>query len=332
MAGMQLVLLERLDQVGEGAGVAGLLDQVALAEGGEDDDRGPPLAGDLARPPPARPCPGILMSRMARSGSSSRDQLDGLVAAAGLAHDLVALLLEDLLEVEADDGLVLRDDDAHGQVVHSFGSRYFDLCDEPVEQLVLGSLELLRSTTTTGARCARHRIGVLLGLVVLAVGERGLRHQGPQARLVGGLGEEGQLLVDDRELGLRAASAARRPPTDRRSSNQRDMAQEVYGLRSPDAAPRGRRGLGRRAWVRRRLRPGAARHSPETVAAVLEAMGATEDGPPAPPPGAGTEQEAPAAHCPLPANAPRVGLGRPAVRGPLDGRAGVSATSATSRA
>ena len=56
--------------------------------------------------------PGILMSRMATSGSSALTSVDGLVAPAGLAHDLVALLLEGLLEVEADDGLVLGDDDA----------------------------------------------------------------------------------------------------------------------------------------------------------------------------------------------------------------------------
>ena len=48
------------------------------------------------------------MSRMA-------DQLDGLVAATGLAHDLVPLFLQGLLEVEADDGLVLGDHDTGGQ-------------------------------------------------------------------------------------------------------------------------------------------------------------------------------------------------------------------------
>ena len=48
MAGMSSLRLERLDQVGQRAGVAGLLDQVALAEGGEDQHGGPALAGDLA--------------------------------------------------------------------------------------------------------------------------------------------------------------------------------------------------------------------------------------------------------------------------------------------
>ena len=40
--------------------------------------------------------PGILMSRIARSGLQLADQLDRLVAAAGLADDVVALLLEGL--------------------------------------------------------------------------------------------------------------------------------------------------------------------------------------------------------------------------------------------
>ena len=44
------------------------------------------------------------------------DQLDGFVAASGLADDLIPLLLHDLLEVEADDGLVFCDHetDCHG--------------------------------------------------------------------------------------------------------------------------------------------------------------------------------------------------------------------------
>ena len=55
------------------------------------------------------------MSRMARSGSCSFTSCDGLVAAAGLGDDLVALLLEGLLEIEADDGLVLGDHDTGRQ-------------------------------------------------------------------------------------------------------------------------------------------------------------------------------------------------------------------------
>ena len=171
--GDQLAALERLDQVGQGAGVAGLLDEVALAERGEDEHGGAALGGDLPGGRRGRRGPGILMSRMARSGSSWPDQLDGLVAAAGLAHDLVALLLEGLLEVEADDGLVLGDHDAgrHRSVLPRFAAAGTDgssatsprsgrpsrrchggrsraaqaLGEQPVEQLVLGASPAGRS-------------------------------------------------------------------------------------------------------------------------------------------------------------------------------------------
>ena len=58
--------------------------------------------------------PGHLDVEDGEVGLEVAHELDGLVAAAGLAHDLVALLLEGLLQVEADDGLVFGDDDAGG--------------------------------------------------------------------------------------------------------------------------------------------------------------------------------------------------------------------------
>ena len=106
----EVALLERLDQVGERAGVAGLLDELPLGERGDHEHGSQPFARDWrAAERPSRP--GILMSRITRSGRSSRTELDRLVAPPGLAHDVVALLFEELLEVEADDGLVLRDHD-----------------------------------------------------------------------------------------------------------------------------------------------------------------------------------------------------------------------------
>ncbi len=42
-------------------------------------------------------------------------ELDRLVASGGLADDLVALLLEELLEIEPDDRFVLGDHDACGR-------------------------------------------------------------------------------------------------------------------------------------------------------------------------------------------------------------------------
>ena len=48
----------------------------------------------------------------ARLARQAADEVDGFVAAPGFADHLVALLLEELLEIEADDRLVLGDDDA----------------------------------------------------------------------------------------------------------------------------------------------------------------------------------------------------------------------------
>src|SRR3954447_21672947 len=120
--GDEVALLERLDDVAHRAGVAGLLDEVALRERGEDEDGGEPLPRDVS---------GGRQTVHARHldvedrevGTEVADELDGLVAASGLADDLVALLLEELLQVEADDGLVLGDHDPGGLVT---GSRHGD--------------------------------------------------------------------------------------------------------------------------------------------------------------------------------------------------------------
>ena len=97
----QVGLGERLDQVGHRAGVARPLDEVALAERGEDDDRGDPLLGDPLRGgDPVEH--GHLdvedhqVRAVARSASST-----AVCAVAGLAHDVVPLLGEHLREVHA---------------------------------------------------------------------------------------------------------------------------------------------------------------------------------------------------------------------------------------
>ena len=106
----QLTRLEGLDQVGGHAGVTGLLDQIALAEGGQDQHGHLVLRRDLSgRPQPVH----------ARHLYVQNDQIrlmlfhqhHRLVAPPGLAHDVVAGRGQDLLEVEPDDGLVLGDDD-----------------------------------------------------------------------------------------------------------------------------------------------------------------------------------------------------------------------------
>ena len=70
---------------------------------------------------------------------------------------------------------------------------------QPVEQLVLGLLEPADLVEHLGA-VALHGVGVALGVLVLPVGERRLRHERPQPGVVGGLGEVAELLVGHGEL------------------------------------------------------------------------------------------------------------------------------------
>ena len=103
-------LLERLDEVGEGAGVAGILDDFALAERRQDQHAAQLLLVDEA---------GDLEAILARHldvedrqvGKQLTDKFDRPVAVTGLADDLVALLLEGLAQVHPDDRLVLGDHD-----------------------------------------------------------------------------------------------------------------------------------------------------------------------------------------------------------------------------
>ena len=106
--------LERLDQVGGHPGVAGLVDEVALAEGGEDEDRH--LQVEVPDGPGRGQAVGArhLDVEDDQVGLVVADQVDGLVAAAGLPHHVVPLVLQDLLEIEPDDGLVLGDDHTPG--------------------------------------------------------------------------------------------------------------------------------------------------------------------------------------------------------------------------
>jgi hypothetical protein len=55
---------------------------------------------------------------------------------------------------------------------------------------------------------APHRFDVLAGLAQLPLGDRGLGHEGPDARVVGLVGEVRELLVDDAELFVEVLEAA----------------------------------------------------------------------------------------------------------------------------
>ena len=108
----QVGLAERLDHVGHRARLAGPLDQLALAERGQHDDRGDAARSAICSAALIPSSLGILTSITTRSGRSSRGQRDGRLAVAGLADDVVALFGQHLDQVEPDQRLVLGDDHA----------------------------------------------------------------------------------------------------------------------------------------------------------------------------------------------------------------------------
>ena len=67
--------------------------------------------------------------------------------------------------------------------------------------------------STAPRRGGAHGVGVALGLAVLVLGQRRLGHQGPQAGVVGLLGEVAQLLVGDGQLLAELAEPVGRPRT-----------------------------------------------------------------------------------------------------------------------
>src|SRR5262249_6960312 len=89
-----------------------LLDEVALAERGEDEDGGGAAVVDAtSRLDPVESRHLDVEDRDV--GLEALDQRHRLVTTSGLPYDLVSLFLQRLAEVEADDALVLGDDDAH---------------------------------------------------------------------------------------------------------------------------------------------------------------------------------------------------------------------------
>jgi hypothetical protein len=78
--------------------------------------------------------------------------------------------------------------------------------EEAVEQLVLRLLETGDLIEHLGAM-ALHRVGVALGVLVLAVSDRGLGHEGSQTSVIGGLGQVSELLLGHRQLLPKLAQA-----------------------------------------------------------------------------------------------------------------------------
>ena len=223
----ELAALERLDEIGQRPGVAGLLDEITLAERREDEHRSTALARDLAgRRQPVEA--GHLDVEDGEVGLEGPDQLDRLVTPPGLPHDLVALLLEGLLQVEADDGLVLGDHDTDGHerevtgptpglgpvppAPRPSGAGF----EELVEEFVLEHLEA-GDLGEHVATVAAHGLGVARRLAMLAFGERRLGDQRPQSGVIGLVRELSQLLVGHGEIStkpLQLPGHVRQPPLD----------------------------------------------------------------------------------------------------------------------
>ena len=114
--GQHVVLPERLDEVAERARLAGRLHDVALGEGRHHDDRHLALGEDL----PGR-LDTVELGHADVHEHHVRFELvceaHRLDAVSRLAHDLKPGALEQLAEVEADDGLVLANQHAHPRTV-----------------------------------------------------------------------------------------------------------------------------------------------------------------------------------------------------------------------
>ena len=108
--GEQVVRGERLDDVGQCARLARPLDELLLAERGEQHDRGDvALREALGRRDAVEL--GHLHVHDDEVGAQLGRQGDRRLAIAGLTDDLVAVVAQDLDDVEADERLILRHDD-----------------------------------------------------------------------------------------------------------------------------------------------------------------------------------------------------------------------------
>ncbi len=108
----EIALLVRLHEVRQGPGVACFLDHLALAERRQHQNATDPFGCDHPRRLETID-PGHLDVEDRQVGPQVTDERDGIVAATGLADDVVTLFLEGLAQVETDDGLILGDDNTN---------------------------------------------------------------------------------------------------------------------------------------------------------------------------------------------------------------------------
>ena len=104
---------EGLDHVGHGTGLAGTLDELCLAEGGQHDHRAVVLVENALGGRDAVG-DGHLDVHDADVGPVLLGETDGLLAVGGLGDDLVPGISEGLHDVKTDEGLVLGDEDPAG--------------------------------------------------------------------------------------------------------------------------------------------------------------------------------------------------------------------------
>src|ERR1043165_5687861 len=89
--GNELTLLERLHEIRKRAGIARPLDEIALAERGEDQHRGAMFRGDLSRRGEAIEARHLDVED-GEIGFEVADELHALVPATGPPHHVVTLL------------------------------------------------------------------------------------------------------------------------------------------------------------------------------------------------------------------------------------------------
>src|SRR4051794_21871290 len=112
----EVALLERLDQVGHRTGGPGPLDELALAERGQDDHRGDPGSRDLLRRGETVHDRHLDVEDD-QIGPQVLGQPDRRLTVRGLADDVVALFDEHLAQIQTDERLVFRDQHPTGRYV-----------------------------------------------------------------------------------------------------------------------------------------------------------------------------------------------------------------------
>lgn len=99
----------------------------------------------------------------------------------------------------------------------------------------MGALELAELLEQVGV-VAAHGVRVALGLAVLLLGQRGLRHERPQTGFVGLLGEVGELLLGDGDVALDRLAAVghvSQTPFDQGAAHERSLRSTAADSRHP---------------------------------------------------------------------------------------------------